>query len=134
MVAIEKENSQLKGVLPKEYARPALHKQRLGELIDPHLQSSRSVSLIQGPSGKSPLQTLVSPSIRKDVFFGRQANALMFVHDPEKQERPHSETLRILYGLTASEAQVAALLAPRCSFVLDDFFIFSLSYVFSGQV
>ena len=34
MVAIEKENSQLKGVLPKDYARPALDKQRLGELID----------------------------------------------------------------------------------------------------
>jgi type I restriction enzyme M protein len=34
MVAIEKENPTLKGVLPKEYARPALDKQRLGELID----------------------------------------------------------------------------------------------------
>lgn len=34
MVAIEKDNPQLKGVLPKDYARPALDKQRLGELID----------------------------------------------------------------------------------------------------
>src|SRR2546428_6428807 len=34
MVAIEKENTSLKGVLPKDYARPALDKQRLGELID----------------------------------------------------------------------------------------------------
>jgi len=34
MVAIEKDNPQLKGVLPKEYARPVLDKQRLGELID----------------------------------------------------------------------------------------------------
>lgn len=34
MVAIEKENSTLKGVLPKEYARPSLDKQKLGELID----------------------------------------------------------------------------------------------------
>ncbi len=34
MVAIEKENRSLKGVLPKDYARPALDKQRLGELID----------------------------------------------------------------------------------------------------
>lgn len=34
MVAIEKENSALKGVLPKDYGRPALDKQRLGELID----------------------------------------------------------------------------------------------------
>ena len=34
MVAIERDNPSLKGVLPKDYARPALDKQRLGELID----------------------------------------------------------------------------------------------------
>ncbi|MBM3748122.1 MAG: SAM-dependent DNA methyltransferase [Acidobacteria bacterium] len=34
MVAIERENNSLKGVLPKVYARPALDKRRLGELID----------------------------------------------------------------------------------------------------
>ena len=34
MVLIEKENPQLRGVLSKDYARPALDKQRLGELID----------------------------------------------------------------------------------------------------
>jgi type I restriction enzyme M protein len=34
MVAIERENPSLRGVLPKDYARPALDKQRLGELID----------------------------------------------------------------------------------------------------
>ncbi len=34
MVAIERDNPRLKGVLPKEYARPALDKHRLGELID----------------------------------------------------------------------------------------------------
>ena len=34
MDAIERDNPSLKGVLPKQYARPALDKQRLGELID----------------------------------------------------------------------------------------------------
>ena len=34
MVAIEKENPRLKGVLPVNYNRPDLDKQRLGELID----------------------------------------------------------------------------------------------------
>jgi len=34
MLAIERDNRSLKGVLPKDYARPALDKQRLGELID----------------------------------------------------------------------------------------------------
>ncbi len=34
MMAIEKVNPSLKGVLPKEYARPTLDKHRLGELVD----------------------------------------------------------------------------------------------------
>ena len=34
MIAIERDNPSLKGVLPKEYARPALDKRRLGQLID----------------------------------------------------------------------------------------------------
>ena len=34
MIAIEKENPSLKGVLPKEYSRPALSPVMLGELID----------------------------------------------------------------------------------------------------
>ncbi len=34
MTAIEKENPTLKGVLPKDYSRPALDKHRLGELVD----------------------------------------------------------------------------------------------------
>jgi len=31
---VERDNPSLKGVLPKDYARPALDKQRLGQLID----------------------------------------------------------------------------------------------------
>jgi len=34
MVALERDNPRLKGVLPKDYARPALDKHRLGELIN----------------------------------------------------------------------------------------------------
>jgi len=34
MIAIEKENKSLKGVLPKNYARPELDKTKLGELVD----------------------------------------------------------------------------------------------------
>ena len=35
LIAIERDNPSLKGVLPKEYAHPRLDKQRLGQLIDP---------------------------------------------------------------------------------------------------
>ena len=34
MAGIERDNASLKGVLPKDYARPGLDKQRLGQLID----------------------------------------------------------------------------------------------------
>ena len=34
MLAIEKEDASLKGVLPKNYARPEIDKTKLGELID----------------------------------------------------------------------------------------------------
>src|SRR5213593_3254705 len=34
MTGIERDNPALKGVLPKDYARPALDKTRLGQLID----------------------------------------------------------------------------------------------------
>lgn len=34
MAAVERDNPSLKGVLPKEYARPSLDKTRLGQLID----------------------------------------------------------------------------------------------------
>jgi type I restriction enzyme M protein len=34
MTAIEKENKELKGVLPKNFARPELDKRRLGEVVD----------------------------------------------------------------------------------------------------
>jgi type I restriction enzyme M protein len=48
MDSIEKDNSSLKGVLPKDYARPALDKQRLGELID----LIGSITLSSNGSGK----------------------------------------------------------------------------------
>ena len=46
MVAIERDNPRLKGVLPKDYARPGLDKHRLGELID----LIGTISLLGAPS------------------------------------------------------------------------------------
>jgi type I restriction enzyme M protein len=48
MDSIERDNASLKGVLPKDYARPALDKQRLGELID----LIGSITLSKGGNGK----------------------------------------------------------------------------------
>jgi type I restriction enzyme M protein len=44
MIAIEKENPTLKGVLPKDFSRPSLEAHRLGELID-ELQPTRVTHL-----------------------------------------------------------------------------------------
>lgn len=49
MDEIEKDNPSLRGVLSKDYARPALDKQRLGELID----LIGSITLSRNGSGKS---------------------------------------------------------------------------------
>ncbi len=48
MDSIERDNASLKGVLPKDYGRPALDKQRLGELID----LIGSITLSKGGNGK----------------------------------------------------------------------------------
>jgi DNA-binding CsgD family transcriptional regulator len=68
------------------------------------------VMLIQRISGKFPLQILVTPSVREDIFFGTRGSALVFVSDPETQ-RTQADVLRTLYGLTPAEAAVASLLA-----------------------
>jgi len=49
MDAIEKDNPSLRGVLSKDYARPALDKQRLGELID----LIGSITLSRNGSGRA---------------------------------------------------------------------------------
>jgi type I restriction-modification system DNA methylase subunit len=50
MVAIKRDNPRLKGVLPKDYARPGLDKHRLGELID----LIATIELIQPSPQPSP--------------------------------------------------------------------------------
>ena len=47
MVALERDNPRLKGVLPKDYARPTLDKHRLGELID----LIGTIALLPSPAG-----------------------------------------------------------------------------------
>ncbi len=64
---IERDNASLKGVLPKDYARPALDKQRLGELID--LIGSISLSKNGNNKGKDILGFVF------EYFLGQFADA-----------------------------------------------------------
>ncbi|KAA6339917.1 Type I restriction enzyme EcoKI M protein [termite gut metagenome] len=65
MDAIEKDNPSLKGVLPKDYARPALDKQRVGELID----LIGSITLSKSGKGKDVLGFVF------EYFLGQFADA-----------------------------------------------------------
>ena len=84
MVALERDNQRLKGVLPKDYARPGLDKHRLGELID----LIGTIELIRSSSGadvakaelppdagagiaRGPLETAPLPSHRSVDLLGR---------------------------------------------------------------
>ena len=66
MVAIEKENPVLKGVLSKDYARPTLDKTRLGELID-----------IIGTIGMGDAESRLKDILGRvyEYFLGKFANA-----------------------------------------------------------
>jgi len=67
MVAIEKDNPRLKGVLPKDYARPALDKHRLGELID----LIGTITLIRSSSGEDVAQAELPPDAGQGVASGK---------------------------------------------------------------
>jgi DNA-binding CsgD family transcriptional regulator len=86
-----------------------LIRQAVATTIDRNDHAS-GVMLIQRISGKCPLQILVAPSVREDIFFGTRGTAILFVSDPETQ-RTQADVLRTLYGLTPAEAAVASLLA-----------------------
>lgn len=67
MDAIEKDNPSLKGVLPKDYARPTLDKTKLGELID--LIGSITLSNGNGSKGRDVLGFVF------EYFLGQFADA-----------------------------------------------------------
>ena len=72
MVAIERDNPRLKGVLPKDYARPGLDKQRLGELIDviapsnspPPAKAKRPIALSICSAAYTSISSPASPAPR----------------------------------------------------------------------
>lgn len=76
MVAIEKDNSRLKGVLPKDYARPALDKHRLGELID----LIGTITLIRSSSGEEVAQADLPPDAGEGTTTGKLETAPLPSH------------------------------------------------------
>jgi type I restriction enzyme M protein len=71
MVAIERDNPRLKGVLPKDYARPGLDKHRLGELID----LSATISLTAASEGEKTHRSVDLLGRVYEYFLTRFASA-----------------------------------------------------------
>jgi len=74
MVAIERDNPRLKGVLPKDYARPALDKHSLGELIDVIATITLAAAPSDSGSGKSHRSVDLLGRVY-EYFLGRFASA-----------------------------------------------------------
>ena len=69
MLAIEAENDSLKGVLPKEFARPALNKVMLGELIDLIASISLTANkVLQGDDAAAVRNELASKDVLGRVY------------------------------------------------------------------
>jgi type I restriction enzyme M protein len=71
MVAVERDNPRLKGVLPKDYARPGLDKHRLGELID----LIGTISLIASSEGETSHRSVDLLGRVYEYFLTRFASA-----------------------------------------------------------
>jgi DNA-binding CsgD family transcriptional regulator len=80
------------------------------------LQSGGALA-ISRPSGKRALGLLVTP-LRGGNRYAEQgsAAAAVFIRDAESEERTDETMMRALFGLTAAESRVAALIAQGHSF------------------
>ena len=75
--------------------------------------SGGALALDGRPSGRPPLQVLVTPAASPAPLglTDPRIAALVFVSDPAEAQRPSERLLRELYGLTPAESDVAARLA-----------------------
>jgi type I restriction enzyme M protein len=90
MVAIERDNPRLKGVLPKDYARPALDKQRLGELID-LIATISLTAASEGPDGETRTHRSVDLLGRVyEYFLTRFASAAVAAASPSGTSNSNS--------------------------------------------
>jgi type I restriction enzyme M protein len=74
MVAIEKENPTLKGVLPKDYGRPSLDKHRLDELVEAVCRSV-TIDWTVRENARAQIRVIVKRILRK------------YGYPPDKQEK-----------------------------------------------
>ena len=64
MTGIERDNTALKGVLPKDYARQALDKERLGQVIDSSATSASATRRVAPRTNSAACTSISSRSLR----------------------------------------------------------------------
>lgn len=75
------------------------------------VEGSGGMLAVRRRSGRRPLSVLVAPlRTCESAVRGRRATAMVMVSDPEAKVPAPAEALRAAYGLTASEARIAAAL------------------------
>lgn len=84
---------------------------RIASIFEKNIESRPAVVQISRPSGKRPLQLLLSPlNCPAERLYSRSL-ALIFVFDPEEKTVTGEDVLMSIYSLTGAEARLAALIA-----------------------
>lgn len=69
------------------------------------------IIVVRRPSGKHAYQISACPLSARSIDIFGDARALILIVDPAQRRRPTTEVLRTQFGLTASEAKLAKILA-----------------------
>jgi len=84
----------------------------LKDLLTRTVDGAGGALSVERPSGRRPLEVLLRPFSQKCYrSISSEPLALAFISDPEPKAAALNETLGKLYGLTAAESRLAAMLA-----------------------
>ncbi len=107
MVAIERDNKSLRGVLPKDYARPALDTQCIGDLID---LISGIEMIDKKDRSKDVLGDVISislPSLRLPKEGKQSAEGYQELHSQDSGAHRHTLGCRLRRGHTQEQIRKA---------------------------
>lgn len=91
----------------------------IAEAVSTHreltIEGRRAVLALPRGSGRRSLSVVIAPLPRRRPALGESVAAVMFITDPESSALPDVETIRLILGLTASEAELVRCLVSGLS-------------------
>ncbi len=109
---LELEGQRLRAASPEETQELRELVRTLAREVSQDLPEGRNTRPISRPSGRRPLQVLLSRlGAGENGAAGRRSAVALFVTDPEEAVEIPMARLQRLYGLTLSEARIASHLA-----------------------